>query len=216
MHYIDANVFDHIEKGDRIPPEHRVPPEHCAAFRAARLSGHVSAYLSLTDVEELLGDWDRPARRPAAIRCLRHARDLVGFDYILKPPDILMAEEIRAYAEGRPVPSPFLSEGDEQRRRIINMLESVADGKDEYTELVLEIVAGVRAMKAESKAWMEEATRQGARGLPRCRPTSARSPGRNSERMLTTGRWPSPLTTASTKRAANAVLTACWGSGLSG
>src|SRR5216117_2213268 len=83
MHYIDANVFDHIEKGDRIPSEHRVSPEHCAAFRAARLSGRLSAYLSLANVEELLGDWDRPDRRPAAVRRLCHARDIVGFDNIL-------------------------------------------------------------------------------------------------------------------------------------
>jgi len=74
--YVDANLYDHIEKGGRMPPEHRVPVEHCAAFRDARLSGHLSAYLSLTDVEELLGDWDRPERRPAAVRGLRHARDL--------------------------------------------------------------------------------------------------------------------------------------------
>ncbi len=81
----------------------------------------------------MLGDWDRPERRPAAVRRLRHARDLVGFDSILKPPDILLAEVIRAYAEGLPAPSPFLLPGDEQRGRIIDMLTSVADGKDEYT-----------------------------------------------------------------------------------
>jgi hypothetical protein len=135
--YIDANLYDHIEKGDRCPPEHRVLAEHCAAFREARLSGCLSAYLSLTDVEELLGDWDRPERRPAAVRRLRHARDLVGFDSILKPPDILIAEAIRAYAEGLPAPSSYLLPGDEQRGRIVDMLTSVADGKDEYTGLVL-------------------------------------------------------------------------------
>lgn len=158
--YIDANLYDHIEKGDRLPPEHRVLAEHCAAFREARLSGCLSAYLSLTDVEELLGDWDRPERRPAAVRRLRHARDLVGFDSILKPPDILIAEAIRAYAEGLPAPSSYLLPGDEQRGRIVDMLTSVADGKDEYTGLVLEIVADIRARKAESLAWMEDATRQ--------------------------------------------------------
>jgi len=163
--YIDANLYDHIEKGDRMPPEHRVPAEHCAAFRDARLSGRLSAYLSLTNVEELLGDWDRPERRPAAIRRLRHARDLVGFDSILKPPNILMAEAIRAYAEGLPAPSPYLLPGDEQRGRIIDMLTSVADGKDEYTGLVLETVAAVRAMKAGSKVEMENATRQARAGI---------------------------------------------------
>ena len=71
--YIDANLYDHIEKGDRMPPEQGVPAEHCASFREARLSGRLSAYLSLTDVEELLGDWDRPERRPAAARRLRYA-----------------------------------------------------------------------------------------------------------------------------------------------
>ena len=65
--YVDANLYDHIEKGDWMPAAHRVPAEHCAAFRDARLSGRLSAYLSLTDVEELLGDWDRPERRPAAM-----------------------------------------------------------------------------------------------------------------------------------------------------
>lgn len=157
--YIDANVYDRIEKGDRISPEHRVPTEHCAAFRDARLSGRVSACLSLTVVEELLGDWDRPERRPAAVRRLRHARDLVGFDNILKPPDILLAEAIRAYAEGLPAPSPYLPPGAE-RGRIIDMLTSVADGKDGHTEMVLEDVAAVRAMKARSKKEMEDAARQ--------------------------------------------------------
>ncbi len=160
MHYIDANIFDHIEKGDRMPPAHRVPLEHCAAFRDARLSGRLSAYLSLTDVEELLGDWDRPDRRPAAVRRLRHAHDLVGFDNILKPPDILLAEVIRAYAEGRPAPSPYLPPGNEQRGDLIDMLTSVAAGRDDYTGMVLEIVAAIRAMKAQSRASMEEATRQ--------------------------------------------------------
>src|SRR5713101_3247953 len=158
--YIDANLYDHIEKGDRMPPEYRVPAEHCAAVRDARLSGRLSAYLSLTDVEELLGDWDRPERRPAAVRRLRHARDLVGFDSILKPPNILLAEAIHAYAEGLPAPSPYLLPGDEQRERIIDMLTSVADGKDEYTGPLLGDVAVVRAMKARSKAEMGDATRQ--------------------------------------------------------
>jgi len=122
----------------------------------------------------LLGDWDRPERRPAAVRRLRHARDLVGFDSILKPPDILMAEAIRSYAEGLPAPSPYLLPGDEQRGRIIDMLTSMADGKDEYTGLVLEVVAAVRAMKARSKVDMEDATRQARAGIDMLPPARSR------------------------------------------
>jgi hypothetical protein len=87
-----------------------------------------------------------------------------------------MAEAIRAYAEGLPTPSPYLLPGDEQRGRIMEMLTSVADGKDEYTRLVLEVVAAVRAMKAGFKVQTEDATRQARAGIATLPPTERTAP----------------------------------------
>lgn len=123
--YFDTTVYSHIEKG-------WIARDDVDTLRGALLSGKLTAWLSGTDIEELLGEWE--ADRPAAIRKLRLARDLVGFDKLLKAPNTLLEEAIRSYANGASPPSPFLPE--DQRRAFVSNLHCIADGDSSLDAIV--------------------------------------------------------------------------------
>jgi hypothetical protein len=137
--YFDTNVYDHIDKG-------QVRAEEVQAVRAALARGAVVAHLSLVDVEELLGQWDTP-HRPDAVRRLCVARDLVGFDGILKSPADLLTEAIRAYAAGMPMLPPTLPRP--MRQLVKRELTRVAEGSTHLADEVSLLVAAVRAKKAK-------------------------------------------------------------------
>src|SRR2546426_10492082 len=104
--YFDTNVYDAIEKGT-------LHGEDVEAIRVALKRREIVAPLSLSDIEELLGQWDTD--RPATIRRLRVAGDLVGFDGILKQPSDLLRD-----AFGPPKicsPDPPIGEAFHGRRR---------------------------------------------------------------------------------------------------
>ena len=73
--YLDTCVYDRIDKG-------QVPAEEIRALQIAIARREVGVHLSLADVEELLGQWETD--RPAALRKLRLAQELVGFKGLLK------------------------------------------------------------------------------------------------------------------------------------
>src|SRR5215468_7413996 len=97
--YFDTNVYDHIDKG-------YIARQEVDALRMALGRGDVTAHLSITNVEELLGQWEKD--RMAAIRKLRVAGEIVGFDEIFKQPSDLLADAYRAYAAGEPQSSPMM------------------------------------------------------------------------------------------------------------
>jgi len=154
--YLDTSVYDRIDKG-------QVPAEEIRALRTALAHREVGAHLSLADVEELLGQWETD--RPAAVRKLRLARDLVGFKGLLKPPARLLAEAIQAYAVGAPPPSPTLPR--DQRRYLAACLEKVADGSTAFNSVVSGIVADVRRNKEDFLAGMAESGERTAAELNR-------------------------------------------------
>jgi hypothetical protein len=59
--YFDTTVYSHIEKG-------WIAKDVVDVLREALLTGKLSAHLSVTNIEELLGQWKTD--RPAAIRKL--------------------------------------------------------------------------------------------------------------------------------------------------
>jgi hypothetical protein len=128
--YVDTCVYDRVDKG-------KVPAEEIRALQTALALREVGAHLSLADVEGLLGQWETD--RPAAVRKLRLARDLVGFKGLLKPPASLLTEAIQAYAVGAPLPSPTLPR--DHRRYLAACPEKVADGSTAFNSVVSEIVA---------------------------------------------------------------------------
>lgn len=144
--YFDTNIYDHIDKG-------WVPAEEVDALSAALRRREVVAHLSLADIEELLGQWETD--RLAAIRKLRLARDLVGFDGLLKQPADLLTEAIQAYAVGAPPPSATLSRY--YRRFLAACLNKVADESTTFNGVVSNIVGDVAKNKKEFLAGMADA-----------------------------------------------------------
>src|SRR5437867_10147920 len=116
--YFDTNVFDHIDKGLITDPE-------VEELRAAITGKRLDVHLSIADVEELLGQWE--SDRAAAIRKLRVAGDLVGFDRLLLPAQAILENAIRSYAEGRPPAAMFAPR--RQRLYLAGALSKVAAGR---------------------------------------------------------------------------------------
>src|SRR5437879_5839752 len=65
--------------------------------RLSSLAG-ILAYFSPVNADELLAYWRTD--REAAIRKIRIAERLVGFDNLLKQPADLLRDEVQAYAQG--------------------------------------------------------------------------------------------------------------------
>jgi hypothetical protein len=97
--YLDTNVFDHIDKG-------LIADAEVLSAQAAFACGKMRGYVSLSTLEELLGPWE--GDRARAVRQLHLARNLVGFERILKPQNELLDDVVRAYAMRQPSPSLFL------------------------------------------------------------------------------------------------------------
>jgi hypothetical protein len=115
-------------------------------------AGKLTTWLSVTDIEELLGEWETD--RPAAIRKLCLARDLVGFDKLLQAPNILLEEAIRAYAAGSPPPSPFLPQ--DQQEILARRTHRIANGDTTLDGVVSGIIAKVAVLKQTAlDQWME-------------------------------------------------------------
>jgi len=100
--YLDTNVYDHIAKG-------RILERDVKALQSALASGKAASNFSTVAFEELIGEWK--TNRESALRKVRIAHDLIGFENSLNPPDILMRDAVEAYAFGKPEPSPIASEG---------------------------------------------------------------------------------------------------------
>ncbi len=134
--YFDTNVYDAIEKGN-------LHGEDVEAIRVALKRREIVAPLSLSDIEELLGQWDTD--RPATIRRLRVAGDLVGFDGILKQPSDLLRDAIQAYVAGTAAPSPLLPRQD--RRILATYLSRLVRGYVSHADELTKVVAAVHLNK---------------------------------------------------------------------
>jgi hypothetical protein len=146
--YFDTNVYDHIDKDD-------VPMTDLDALRSALANRKLVANLSIADVEELLGQWE--TNRPAAIRKLQLARDLVGFHQMLKQPSDLLADAFKAYAAGEAAASYLMPPN--QRHVVVSSLHSVIQGDTKLDRVVSEslekvrlMIKGFRQMMTESRA----------------------------------------------------------------
>jgi len=147
--YFDTNVYDHIEKG-------YISAEEVSSFRVAVGRGEVVAHLSVADIEELLGQWETDRQSP--VRRLQVARDLVGFDGILKQPADLLREAIRAYAAGAPLPSSTLPR--RERQLLKDCLSRIAHGSGDLSREVSQIVVDVKKMKEAFRFQMERGIEQ--------------------------------------------------------
>ncbi len=143
--YLDTTVYDHIDKG-------YISPSEVLTLRAAIARGDIVGHLGVGNVEELLGQWKTD--RGAAVRKLRLARDLFRFESLLKPPMETITDALRSYADGKPLPSPFLAE--EQRRIVAPALTDVLDGGLRLSAAMSEMVEHVRRLKETFVSSMRE------------------------------------------------------------
>jgi len=143
--YLDTTIYDHIEKG-------YFPVTDVEALRAAIARRKIIAHVSIPNVEELVGDFTR--QRDAAIRRLRIAHDLAGFDCLLKQPSDILNEAIAAYAKANAAPSPLLPTG--ERKRLRALLDRFLGGDTSSNADMVAIVNGVRRMKEEHRGSMQE------------------------------------------------------------
>jgi hypothetical protein len=148
--YCDVNVYNDVERG-------LIAADEAARFREGRDRGDVQVLYSIPDAEEALAVW--PTDRAQAQRRLRLVRDLVGFDRLLKQPSDLVAEAFRAYAEGRPQPSPLLPR--HYRRRLTSDFEKIAASHESKPARQLpKIVAEITRQKEAFRASMAEGRRE--------------------------------------------------------
>jgi len=113
--YCDTNVFDHIHKGLGVTDG------DLRTLRSAIQRGDVSIFLSVLNIEESLAAIR--ADPALAIRELWLVLELADWNGILKPPDILVTDDIIAYAQGAAVPQPFL-DGDHPVRAGLQMMRN--------------------------------------------------------------------------------------------
>jgi hypothetical protein len=144
--YFDTNVYDAIARGS-------LRPDEAKEIQSALARPGVIPFISLANVEELLGDWSRD--REAARSRLRTARNLVGFDRMLKEPSVLLREAIEAYACGSAPSSLTLRRP--ERRRLATWLERLADGAVGSENVISDIVERVRQEKETFRAQMQQA-----------------------------------------------------------
>src|SRR5438046_2652502 len=88
--YYDNTFYDSIAKGRA-----GFGAQDVAEFKASRA---IRSYFSPVNGDEMLTQW--PSDPAGALARLAIARDLVGFENVLKQPSDLLRDEIIAYAKG--------------------------------------------------------------------------------------------------------------------
>ncbi len=135
--YLDTTVYDRIAKRE-------IDSADVDALRRAIARRRLKVYLGLSTLEELLGQWE--TGRHEAVRRVQLARDLVGFDLLLKPSAELLGEDIRAYAKGAPTPPATISQA--SRRHLVSRLEQqIARGERGLDSEVTSLIADVHRRK---------------------------------------------------------------------
>ena len=148
--YCDNTFYDSIAKR-----RSGFAPKDVDEFRA--LSGHaIRSYFSPVNGDEILTQW---ASDPAgALQRLVIARDLVGFDNILKQPSDLLRDEILAY--GRGLSSPPMTMARSQAELFDRELRAVAKGGPDAGPLAAQVAADVTRLKDDDKKPMVDAQRE--------------------------------------------------------
>lgn len=147
--YFDTNVYDHIDKG-------YVSSADVDALRRALANRNLTARISIATVEELLGEWE--TNRNAAVRKLQIARDLVGFDGMMKQPRDLLADATAAYASGEVALSPLMPA--DQRNIIVSSLHRIAAGETTLDSVTSKSLHQVKLMKKDFRQGMAQSRKE--------------------------------------------------------
>lgn len=142
--YFDTNVFDHIHK--RIG----VTESDLTKLRSLIMSGRLSVLLSILNLEEtvsLLNSYPE-----LAIAELQLILCLTDWQKLLKPPNLLLSDDIKSYARGEVPCQPFIEDSVIQ----LNLHRLLNPSQQDITEL-LEVMRVTQKQKEDFKARMREA-----------------------------------------------------------
>lgn len=99
--YFDTNVFDHIHKGIGVTEADWL------ALRSAVQKGRISILLSILNLEEALCALEQS--RTQAIEELQLILELAEKGQLVKPPSLLLCDDIRCYAQDDSLLEPFMT-----------------------------------------------------------------------------------------------------------
>jgi hypothetical protein len=132
--YLDTNIFDHIKHKKR-----GVTREDELALRKAIKLGKIVVPLSLLNFEEALSAWEK--NPDEAINKIRLISDIGDWQKMLKPPDELLADDIRSYEKYNSAAVPFFEDpslqhelrklGNHTRININKLVEIIREVKNE-------------------------------------------------------------------------------------
>jgi predicted nucleic acid-binding protein len=143
--HFDTNVFDHIYKR-----EHGVTAETEQALRAALARGGLVVPHSTLAIEETVGALTHD--RQLAFDEFKLILELTRWDRLLKTPDLLVPEEIRAFANRTVTPPIYIPVG----RTIRANMEALRDGATDESAL-RDLHAEVEADTSRFRREMREA-----------------------------------------------------------
>ena len=143
--YFDNTFYNFLDKG-------WFAPQDVEEFKI--LSGRkIRSYFSPVNADELLAQW--PTDHVAALRMLGIARDLVGFDNVLKQPADLLRDEIVAYAQGLASPPKTMPRS--LATFFDRELREVAEGGPGSDQLAAKVAADITTLKDDYKKQMADA-----------------------------------------------------------
>lgn len=142
--YFDMNVFDHIHK--RIG----VTESDLTRLRSLIRAGKLSVLLSILNLEETVPLLNSSPE--LAIAELKLILCLTDWQKLLKPPNLLLSDDIKSYARGEVPCQPFIEDSVIQ----LNLRAFLNPSQQGITEL-LEVVKVTQKQKEDFKARMTEA-----------------------------------------------------------
>lgn len=132
--YLDTNIFDHI-----LHKKHGVTREDYLALSKAIELGKIVVPLSLLNFEEALSAWEK--NPDEAINKIRLISDIGDWQKMLKPPEELLADDIRSYEKHNSAAVPFFEDpslqyelrklGNHTRININKLVEIIREVKNE-------------------------------------------------------------------------------------
>lgn len=142
--YFDTNVFDHLHKGiGAIPADAVLLTERVC-------EGRLSILLSVMNLEEVLSAV--PLDPALALAELRLIANLVDLTHIIKPPHLLLSDDIAAYAQGTTPPPPLIEVSLTIRTNLDRMIDPTSG---DMAELIA-VAAEVREQIAEFRSGMRQ------------------------------------------------------------
>src|SRR5215218_5094468 len=142
--YFDTNVFDHIHK------QIGVSEDDLLALRAAVKTGKIAILLSILNLEETLSILESSPSLP--VTELQLILELTDGQNLLKPPELLLPDDIHGYAKGETLVSPFLVNS-----RIQTDIKALLIPNQQNMTKLLAVVRETQKQKEDFRTAMREA-----------------------------------------------------------